>query len=559
MADDSLNLPPTTGVYSKYSGRYVETKDQDEGFNNGSLDFDGYLQLLVAQMGNQDFNDPMSDADLLNQMAQYSMLEGIKDMTQQSAISYGASLVGKIVTVSDGRYYHTGTVDSVSVEKGEVSLLVDGQSFKTSEITDIVDMDAYNAVKDLVGKTVKLKGSEDDAALGVVTTVVFVYGQGHVAVGDKTYPVKQIDIVEKADGADDSDDKTEGTEGEDGETDGVEGTENSGETNGTENAGENKTDDPNDDYALENGQVSESTAASYAASAEALTDLLMRELDRVDEVKSVNAASEQSFEDFNLEEVMQTAHINVPEFAASASGDIGDLVMSSVDGVVTYANADSSVSGVGNVSISDYNRVTGTGTLVDDNYTETMPDNNSGTVTVNYTNTSTSTYTNQYTASGKLRGITASKGIAQGDGVPHRISVEKYPAEAALADELGTRMYDISQIHNHEVTSRILTGPVISRTSSGKGVTEIGYSGVGQLGEVVTFEDGTQRVEILLKSGKSTWLYTSGKYTLDQICNPNGASGSLSNMTGAEKAIRYYADPNNRKSGSTILSRMGDL
>lgn len=549
--DDSLNLPATSGAYSKYSGKYVETKNQDEGFNNGSLDFDGYLKLLVAQMSNQDFNDPMSDADLLNQMAQYSMLEGIKDMTRQSAISYGASLVGKVVTVSDGRYYHTGTVDSINVENGEVSLLIDGESFKTSEITDIVNMDAYNAVKDMIGKTVKIKGTGEDAVTGVVTAVVFVNGEGHVAVGDKTYRVNQVEVVEKSD----DENKTEGTEGEGGDTEGVEGAENSGETSGTGNSDENKTDDPNDEYALENGQVSESTAASYAASAEALTDLLMKELDKVDEVKAVNAASEQQTEDFNLEEIMQTAQVQVPEFAASVSGDIGDLVLSAVDGVTTYANGDSSVSGIGNVSISDYDKSTGTGTLVDENYNEVITDDNSTVTTTTY-NYSTSTNTSPYTASGKPRGVTASKGIAKGDGVPHRISVEKYPEEAALADELGTRMYDISQIHNHEVTSRIKTEPVISYTSSGKGVTEIGYSGVGQLGEVVTFEDGTQRVEILLKSGKSTWLYTSGKYTLDQICTRNGIPGSLSNMTGAEKAIRYYSDPNDRNSGSRILSQM---
>ena len=557
VADDSLNLPATSGVYSKYSGKYVDVKDQDEGFNNGSLDFDGYLKLLVAQMGNQDFNDPMSDADLLNQMAQYSMLEGSKDMTQQSAVSYGASLVGKVVTVSDGRYYHTGTVDSINVEKGEVSVLIDGESFKTSEITDIVNMDAYNAIKDLVGKTVKLKGSGDDAATGVVTAVVFVNGQGHVAVGDKTYLASQIEVVEAKDDENKTEDKTEGTEGTEGsETEKTEGVENSGETGGTENTNEQKTD-ANDLFKV--GEVGESeAAASYAASAEALTDLLMRELDKADEVKEVNAASEQSAEDFNLEEIMQTAQVQVAEYAASASGDIGDLVLSVVDGTVTLGNGSSSVSGVGNVSISDYNKSTGTGTLVDDNYNEVITDDNSTATTTSY-NYSTSTNTSPYTASGKLRGVTASKGIAQGDGVPHRISVEKYPEEAALADELGTRMYDISQIHNHEITSRIKTGPVISRTASGRGVTEVGYSGVGQLGEVVTFEDGTQRVEILLKSGKSTWLYTSGKYTLDQICTKNGAPGSLSNMTGAEKAIRYYADPNDRKNGSRILSQMGGV
>ncbi|MDE6709372.1 MAG: hypothetical protein K2J76_02655, partial [Oscillospiraceae bacterium] len=256
-----------------------------------------------------------------------------------------------------------------------------------------------------------------------------------------------------------------------------------------------------------------------------------------------------------LEEVMQTAHINVPEFASGIYSET-ESILSSVDNRTVYANGDSTVSGVGNVSLRDYDRSTGTGTLVDDSYNEVIRDDTPRVTTTTYTS---NTNTRQYTASGKLKGVTAAAGISQGDGVPHRISVEQYPEEAALADELGTRMYDIKFIHNHEVTSRILRGPVIARTASGRGVTEIGYSGLGQLGEVVTFEDGTQRVEILLKSGKSTWLYTSGKYTLDQICTRNGAPGSLSNMTGAEKAIRYYSDPNNRKAGNNILSQMGGI
>lgn len=559
MDDSMINLPASSGIKSKYSGGIVQTKDEDEGFNNGSLDFDGYLKLLVAQMSNQDFNDPMSDADLLNQMAQYSMLEGIKDMTQQSAISYAASLVGKVVTVSDGNYYHTGCVDSVNVDNGKASIIIDGESFESSKITDIVNSDAYNSIKDLVGKTVKIKGAGEDANTGTVTDVVFVNGQGWVAVGGRTYTVSQIEVVEDTD----DENKTEGETGETdktGETDETGGTGEAGETDKTGETGEageagsSENDDDkkkvDDEYALENGQVIDNKAASYAASSEALADLLMKELDRVDAAKEVNAASEQNTEDFNLGEIMKTAHVNVPEFASVVSVDDDMLILSAVDERTNYANGDSSVSGVGNVSLKDYESATGTGTIVDDRYTETMPDSNS--VSTSYANT----YTSPYTASGRLRGVTAPAGIATSDGVPHRVSVEKYPEEAALADELGTRMYDIRYIHNHEITSRIKEGPIVARTASGRGVTEVGYSGVGQLGEVITFEDGTQRVEILLKSGKSTWLYTSGKYTLDQICNKNGAPGSLSNITGAEKAIRYYSDPYNRRSGSTILSQM---
>lgn len=538
MADYSIE---PEGIYSKYSGRYVkvQNQDSDDYVSNGSLDFDGYLKLLVSQMSNQDFNDPMSDADLLNQMAQYSMLEGIKDMTQQSAISYAASLVGKVVTVSDGQYYHTGIVNSISVENGKPSVMIDGQAFKSSEITDIVTMEDYAALADLVGKTVKIKGAGDDANTGVVSGIVFIGGQGYVAVNGNTYASSRVEVVEtNEEGGENS--GAEGTEGTEGSGEADENGGVTGETNGTENNTDETETDP--DKAFKVGEVEENKAASYAASADALTDMLMKELDRVDEVKPVNAASEQHTEDFDLGQIMQTAYVQVQEYAASVSADMNDYILSAVDGPVMYANGDSTVSGVGNVSIRDYDRSTGTGTLVDDNYTEVITDDVPRVTTTTYTS-STST-TPQYTASGKLKGVTAARGIATSDGVPHRISVEQYPQEAALADEYGTRMYDIRCINNHEVTSRIKTGPVISRTASGRGVTEIGYSGMGQLGEVVTFEDGTQRVEILLKSGKSSWLYTSGMYTLDQICTTNGLPGSLSNMTGAEKAIRHYSQAN---------------
>ena len=111
MAGNGLELELTNGVYSKYSNSYINTKEEKNGLTDSYLDFDGYLKLLVAQMSNQDFNDPMSDSEVLNQLAQYSMLEGIKNMTQQTNISYASSLVGKVVTVSENKSFLTGRID----------------------------------------------------------------------------------------------------------------------------------------------------------------------------------------------------------------------------------------------------------------------------------------------------------------------------------------------------------------------------------------------------------------------------------------------------------------
>ena len=98
-------------------------------------------------------------------------------------------------------------------------------------------------------------------------------------------------------------------------------------------------------------------------------------------------------------------------------------------------------------------------------------------------------------------------------------------------------MYDIKFINNRAITSRIDTSRVIGKTISGREISEIGYCGIGRLGEVVTFKDGKQRVEILLDNGNSGWLETSGKYTIDQIINQQVGD----DVTPFEVSIAYYA------------------
>lgn len=119
---------------------------------------------------------------------------------------------------------------------------------------------------------------------------------------------------------------------------------------------------------------------------------------------------------------------------------------------------------------------------------------------------------------------------------------DEFPKEAEIADSIGTNMVDIKFINNTGVCSKINTDTVIGRTESGKPFTEIGFSGRGRLGEVVTWADGTQRVEIINSDGKSGYYTTSGNFTLDEICNFNCAPGSLTGkLTPFESAIRHFS------------------
>lgn len=557
MVDD-YSISSIGGIYDKYSGKTVEVKDDDE-FSNGSLDFDGYLKLLVAQMSNQDFNDPMSDSDLLNQMAQYSMMEGIKNMTQQSGISYAASLVGKVVTVSeDGKLYHTGTVQAVTIEKGKPSVIVDGQAFGSSSITDVVTDEAYAALKNFLGKTVRMKGSGEDAPTGVVEGIVFKNGQSFVSVGGEPYLTWQLEIVESTAGS------TGGTEtGGDGtETGGTEGTEGtetdttvteSGTVNdgiGTNETGNTPTDDTTGSETVTQSATVDTNSAAYGTRSQALADVLMKELDKADGTAAASETEGDSIEE--LKELVKTAYVEVPTFSAALYADAGEIKMFDDDGSVYFGD---DVDNLKSVSMDEYNL--SRGVTNDDNSDTTViygDDSWKGT-TATQAGWTYSDFNSENTSpwGSKVKGVTTPRGTTKSDDVPHRISVEKYPEEAALADSYGTRMYDIRYIKNTAITSRIKTDEVIGRMSSGLGITEIGFSGTGQLGEVVTFETGEQRVEILLKSGKSAWHYTTGRFTLDQICAANPDPNVINNLSPQETAIRHFSRVDRISSNSNLL------
>lgn len=508
-----LSLEALGGAYSKYSGKTVSTVSEDE---TGYLDFDSYLKLLVSKMQNQDFNDPMSDTEVLSQMSQYSMLEGIKNMTAQSNISYASSLVGKAVTVNDGTNYDTGVVDSIIVENSTPYLIVNGSRYGVETISDISSQDMYNKLSSLLGHTVEAKTANEDGTEttteGKVTNILILGGEGYVILdGEKVFSLSDIKV--KA---------AEGSEG-------------------TEENSDNVTAYGN----VEDTQVQ----AGYAAQSAALFDDLMSTIDAISNNTSVEAAADEEPELVpNLEgyEVVTVRNLEIPEYAAgvfASTDETLETLSRNADSVETYSyNAETSNTiGLQNGAFDQVLTASNLYTLAaaesDERISSTLTNEEVYRLLVS------GEYETRYSTRYGLEVYSDSKpGISNSDCVPHRHQADLYPAEAALADALGTRMYDIKYIHNNAITSRIDTSRVIGRTLTGREVTEIGFSGVGMLGEVVTFKDGTQRVEIMLKNGHSCWLETSGNYTLDEICNFDVAPGTYAGkFTPFEKAIRNYS------------------
>ena len=108
---------------------------------NTSLGQQQFLQLLVTQLQNQDPMNPQEDKDFIAQMAQFSALEGTKDMsaalTHIQASSYVGKTVDGSVTIDGTPTAVSGKVDAVTFSNGKAELLVNGQQMSVSDVTQV--------------------------------------------------------------------------------------------------------------------------------------------------------------------------------------------------------------------------------------------------------------------------------------------------------------------------------------------------------------------------------------------------------------------------------------
>ena len=114
---------------------------------SGSNDKDMFLQLLVAQMKYQDPMNPTDSADFLAQSAQFTALEKMQLVADQTGMLLGAQMafgangmVGRTVTytLEDGTE-GTGVVHGVTFgDKGPV-LDVDGVEVPVSNVVTVTD------------------------------------------------------------------------------------------------------------------------------------------------------------------------------------------------------------------------------------------------------------------------------------------------------------------------------------------------------------------------------------------------------------------------------------
>lgn len=108
---------------------------------------DAFLQLLVAQLKNQDPMKPMEDASFIAEMAQFSSLEQMQNLNKTLEAQAGfqnltnaSGMIGKyvsLVTNGEDAQVITGKVDEVRSSGGKITVLVNGAEYDASMINKV--------------------------------------------------------------------------------------------------------------------------------------------------------------------------------------------------------------------------------------------------------------------------------------------------------------------------------------------------------------------------------------------------------------------------------------
>lgn len=135
-ASEKLNVENKVNSYNK-------TLVQNGRKTSNELGKDDFLKLLITQLSNQDPTNPMENTEFISQMAQFSSLEQMTNMSTSFSkmasfinSSEAASTLGKTVELNIGDTTTTGIVEGAT--RGEnPQILVKGMYYSMDKIAAI--------------------------------------------------------------------------------------------------------------------------------------------------------------------------------------------------------------------------------------------------------------------------------------------------------------------------------------------------------------------------------------------------------------------------------------
>lgn len=137
----------TQNVWPYYSSSNVQAAANKKA--DTSLGKDDFLRILVTQMQNQDPMQPMQDKDFIAQMAQFSSVEQLVNMSDQLTalrqnLGMASSMIGKTVQWYDyddsgNMIQQSGKVDSIVIKDKAQYARVGNTDISLDNIVSIAD------------------------------------------------------------------------------------------------------------------------------------------------------------------------------------------------------------------------------------------------------------------------------------------------------------------------------------------------------------------------------------------------------------------------------------
>lgn len=139
MLDALTSADQMKANYEKYKEKYKDSTDE-------LVNSETFLNLMVAEMTNQDPLEPTSNTEFVSQLAQFTQLTYAQDSSKYAMANYAATLVGKVATGSkmDGSELvtKTGLVESVTQSGSSYVVRINGEDFDIKKITSVKDKDS---------------------------------------------------------------------------------------------------------------------------------------------------------------------------------------------------------------------------------------------------------------------------------------------------------------------------------------------------------------------------------------------------------------------------------
>jgi flagellar basal-body rod modification protein FlgD len=122
------NTQPSTSIYT--NGTIPPPAEN-------TLGKDAFLKLLVAQLKYQNPLEPADGAEFMAQTAQFTMVEQLTAIAEQSSVSAAANFIGRTVTWEANGSVQSGVVTGARFASDGAQLVVGDQTVPLADVREV--------------------------------------------------------------------------------------------------------------------------------------------------------------------------------------------------------------------------------------------------------------------------------------------------------------------------------------------------------------------------------------------------------------------------------------